>query len=122
MGFCCAYYIFVAKNLKDIVSVLSGCQLILDEWVYIILQVMLYAPLSLVRKIKHFSLTSLIADVFILLGLGYIFFYGISTISTNGPAKEIIWFNFDSFPLFIGTAMFAFEGICLILPIRYVSI
>lgn len=77
----------------------------------------MYIPLSWVRKIKSFSITSLIADVFILLGLTYILYFDIFKISTQGIAKDIVWINLESFPLLIGTAMFAFEGICLILPI-----
>ncbi|KAJ1551318.1 neutral amino acid transporter, partial [Nowakowskiella sp. JEL0078] len=80
-------------------------------------QLAIFVPLSWVRKIKHFSWTSLVADVFILLGLSYIFMYDISELAKRGVAKDIVWMNYQSFPLFIGTAMFAFEGICLILPI-----
>ncbi|KAJ3216486.1 neutral amino acid transporter [Clydaea vesicula] len=134
-GFCCAYYIFVAQNLRDILMLVSDCKLILPEWFFIVLQgiflcflhvsltakknfiALIFIPLSWVRKIKHFGLTSLIADVFIVLGLGYIFYYDLTVLFTSGPAKDIMWINYDSFPLFVGTALFSFEGICLILPI-----
>ncbi|KAJ3033417.1 neutral amino acid transporter, partial [Rhizoclosmatium hyalinum] len=116
-GFACAYYIFVAQNLRDLLMLTSNCTLILPDWIFILLQITIYVPLSWVRKIKTFSITSLIADVFILLGLSYIFVYDVSVLATTGPAHDIIWFNLESFPIFIGTALFAFEGICLILPI-----
>ncbi|KAJ3075017.1 neutral amino acid transporter [Podochytrium sp. JEL0797] len=116
-GFCCAYYIFVAQNLRDLVMLTTNCQVILPDWVFIVLQVLIYVPLSWVRKIKTFSVTSLIADVFILMGLMYIFGYDMYVVGTVGPAPDILWFNMDTFPIFIGTALFAFEGICLILPI-----
>lgn len=66
MGFCCAYYIFVAHNLRDLTMLVSDCKWILPEWTFIVFQVAIYFPLSWIRKIKHFSITSLIADVFIL--------------------------------------------------------
>ncbi|KND00671.1 uncharacterized protein SPPG_03794 [Spizellomyces punctatus DAOM BR117] len=116
-GFCCAYYIFVAQNLRDFLMIVSDCQLIWPDWAFIIIQLVVYVPLSWVRRIKHFSITSLIADVFILLGLAYILYHDVFVVSTRGPAKDLVWFNSQSFPLFVGTAMFAFEGICLILPI-----
>ncbi|KAJ3258800.1 neutral amino acid transporter [Chytriomyces hyalinus] len=116
-GFACAYYIFISQNLRDLVMLASDCTIILPAWVYILLQVIIYVPLAWVRKIKFFSWTSLIADVFILLGLLYIFYQDIFILSTAGPSPDIIWFNLESFPIFIGTALFAFEGICLILPI-----
>ncbi|KAI9344907.1 transmembrane amino acid transporter protein-domain-containing protein [Obelidium mucronatum] len=116
-GFACAYYIFVAQNLRDLLMLFSDCKIILPDWIFILFQVVIYVPLAWVRKIKFFSVTSLIADVFILLGLVYIFAYDLSILSTVGPSHDIIWFNMESFPIFIGTALFAFEGICLILPI-----
>lgn len=117
MGFCCAYFIFVGTNLRYLTMVVSGCKWILPDWFFIAVQIAVYIPLSWVRRIKHFSITSLIADVFILLGLGYIFGFDVYKIATVGLAKDTVWMNYESFPLFIGTAMFAFEGICLILPI-----
>ncbi|KAI9366765.1 transmembrane amino acid transporter protein-domain-containing protein [Zopfochytrium polystomum] len=116
-GFCCAYYIFVAQNLRDLTMIVSNCQWILPDWFFIVVQLVLYIPLSWVRRIKHFHVTSLVADVFILLGLGYIFYYDLTILATRGPAHDIVWINAESFSLFVGTAMFAFEGICLILPI-----
>ncbi|KAI8619714.1 transmembrane amino acid transporter protein-domain-containing protein [Chytriomyces sp. MP71] len=116
-GFACAYYIFVAQNLRDLLMLVSDCTIILPDWLFIVFQILIYVPLAWVRKIKFFSLTSLIADVFILAGLLYIFYQDVFVLATTGPAHDIIWFNLESFPIFIGTALFAFEGICLILPI-----
>ncbi|KAJ3376660.1 neutral amino acid transporter, partial [Lobulomyces angularis] len=110
MGFSSVYYIFIGKNLKDLLTVMSSCNLILPDWVFVLFQVGLYIPLSWVRNIKHFSITSLIGDVFILMGLTYILYYDIYTLGKqNGPAKNLIYFNTEAFPLFIGSAMFAFE-------------
>jgi len=117
MGFSCAYYIFVATNLRYLTLLASGCKWDFPFWFFIAVQVLIYVPLSWVRKIKSFSITSLIADVFILVGLIYILSFDIFKISAQGVAKDLLWINFESFPLLIGTAMFSFEGICLILPI-----
>ncbi|KAI8916608.1 transmembrane amino acid transporter protein-domain-containing protein [Powellomyces hirtus] len=116
-GFCCAYYIFVAQNLRDFLMIITDCKWIWPDWAFIVIQLVVYVPLSWVRKIKHFSVTALIADVFIMVGLAYILYFDVSTVASHGPAADFVWFNNKSFPLFVGTAMFAFEGICLILPI-----
>ncbi|KAI9324101.1 transmembrane amino acid transporter protein-domain-containing protein [Zopfochytrium polystomum] len=116
-GFCCAYYIFVAQNLRDLLMIVSNCRWIVPDWYFILLQLALYIPLSWVRRIKHFHITSLVADLFILLGLAYIFFYDLSILATRGVSHDIVWLNWNGFSLCLGTAMFAFEGICLILPI-----
>jgi proton-coupled amino acid transporter len=109
-GFCCAYYIFVGQNLRDLLMITSDCKLILPDWFFICIQLLFYIPLAWVRRIKNFGITSLIADVFILGGLGYIFTYDLVLIGQDGT-KDVAWINLQSFPLFIGTAMFAFEGI-----------
>lgn len=110
MGFCCAYFIFVGQNLRDLLMIVSNCQWILPDWFFILFQLAVYIPLAWVRKIKNFGITSLIADVFILAGLAYIFAYDLTVIGERG-VQDIPWMNYQSFPLFIGTAMFAFEGI-----------
>lgn len=110
MGFSCAYFIFVGQNLRDLLMIVSDCRYILPDWVFIVVQLALYIPLAWVRKIKNFGITSLIADVFILAGLGYIFVYDLYLIGQKG-VESVPWMNSEKFPLFIGTAMFAFEGI-----------
>lgn len=67
----------------------------------------------MIRNIQKLSGTALIADVFILIGLLYVFGYEIDVISRIGVAP-IQAFNPDSFALLIGTAVFAFEGIGLV--------
>ncbi|KAJ1559687.1 neutral amino acid transporter, partial [Cladochytrium tenue] len=116
-GFCCAYYIFVAQNMRDLLMITSDCKWVLPDWIFLLVQLAIYVPLSWVRRIKHFHLTSLVADAFIFAGLGYIFYFDLAQLAARGPARDVAWVNLESFPLFIGTAMFAFEGICLILPI-----
>ncbi|KAI8853804.1 transmembrane amino acid transporter protein-domain-containing protein [Chytridium lagenaria] len=116
-GFACAYFIFVGQNLRDLLMIVSDCRLIYPDYYFLILQILIYVPLAWVRRIKHFSVPSLIADVFILMGLAYIFYYDLTILATEGVAQNLVWFNLESFSLFVGTAMFAFEGICLILPI-----
>lgn len=120
-GFSCAYYIFIAENMKYVTISLSNCRITNDDipdWFFIFIQFLIYVPLSWVRRIKYFSFTSLIADVFILIGLTYVLYYDVINLLDAGhPATDLKWINYDAFPLFIGTAMFAFEGICLILPI-----
>jgi len=66
-----------------------------------------------VRDLAKLSSTALIADGFILLGLIYIFGSEFSIIAQRGIA-EVKLFNPKDFPLFIGTAVFAFEGIGLV--------
>lgn len=93
----------------------TNCKVILPDWVFILVQLIIYIPLAWVRRIKNFGFTALIADVFILIGLGYILIFDLVQLS-NGP-QNVPYINLESFSLFVGTAVFSFEGICLMLPI-----
>lgn len=59
----------------------------------------------------------MLADIFIFFGLFYIWYYDIHTLATRGIHPTVELFNKD-FTLTIGSAIFTFEGIGLILPIQ----
>jgi len=117
-GFCCAYIIFILQSIKSIIETASNGSIVIPDWAIIAAQVLIYIPLSWIRKIQNFSITSLIADVFILIGLVYIIGSDLLMISSEGPNKDISYFNSEKFPLFLGTAIYAFEGIGLIIPLQ----
>ncbi|ORX83469.1 hypothetical protein BCR32DRAFT_291960 [Anaeromyces robustus] len=117
-GFCCAYIIFILQSIQSIIATASNNTLIIPDWIIIAIQVLIYIPLSWIRKIQNFSFTSLIADIFILIGLLYIIFSDLLIISTEGPSNNFYFFNQEKFPLFMGTAIYAFEGIGLIIPLQ----
>lgn len=70
----------------------------------------------MIRNIQKLSGTALVADAFILFGLIYIFSNEIKVLADNGLA-DVKLFNPRDFPLLIGTAVFSFEGIGLVIPI-----
>ncbi|OLN84972.1 Vacuolar amino acid transporter 3-like protein 1 [Colletotrichum chlorophyti] len=117
IGFVAAYMVFTSENLKAVILAVSDCKTDIPVKWLILLQVLVFLPFSLLRDIEKLSFTALIADAFILLGLAYLLYYDILTLSTNGLA-DIIMFNRQDWTLFIGTAIFTFEGIGLIIPIQ----
>ncbi|UZJ53153.1 hypothetical protein CBS101457_002473 [Exobasidium rhododendri] len=116
LGFVAAYTVFVAQNLQAFVLAVTHCRTMIPTVYFILAQTAIFLPLSLIRKIAKLSSTALIADVFILLGIIYLFSYEIKQVATHGMA-DVVQFNSKSFPLFIGTAVFTFEGIGLVIPI-----
>ncbi|CAI2162376.1 7379_t:CDS:2 [Funneliformis geosporum] len=114
IGFVCAYMIFVAKNLKSVAEQVLGIRV--DLYLYIIGQLFVFVPLAMIRRISRLSFTALIADAFIMFGLLYLYYFDISKLVTDG-VSDIKSFNPEDFALFIGTAVFTFEGIGLIIPI-----
>ncbi|KIK66778.1 hypothetical protein GYMLUDRAFT_37905 [Collybiopsis luxurians FD-317 M1] len=116
IGFVCAYMIFVSENLQAFVSSVTKCVEYVPVKYFIIIQVLIFLPLSLIRDLVKLSTTALVADAFILVGLVYIFGSEISLVAHRG-AREVQLFNPKDFSLFVGTAVFSFEGIGLIIPI-----
>lgn len=119
LGFAAAYTVFTATNLKVFVDNVFGfSKEQIHLAMYIVLQAIIFIPLSLTRNIAKLSGTALIADLFILLGLLYVYYYASFHVIQNGIADSMIFFNQKDWSLFIGTAIFTFEGIGLLIPIQ----
>ena len=115
LGFCVAYFVFCAHNMKDAIALWTNCELQIDETWLIFGQILFYIPLSLVRRIHYFSYTSIIADIFILAGVVYVL-AGDFEMFGNLPTVQYIN-SPDKIALFLGTAVYTFEGVGLIIPI-----
>lgn len=117
VGFVAAYIVFTSENLQAFIRAVSDCKTSISIPWLILMQMVIFLPFSLLRDIGKLGFTALIADAFILVGLAYLFYYDILTLSTDGLA-DITMFNENNWTLFIGTAIFTFEGIGLIIPIQ----
>lgn len=118
IGFVAAYTVFTSENLQAFVLAVSKCKTFIDIKFMVLMQLIVFLPLSLVRDISKLGFTALVADAFILLGLIYLYYYDTSTIVEYGGVADITLFNPSTWTLFIGTAIFTFEGVGLIIPIQ----
>ena len=118
IGFVSAYIVFTSENLQAFILAVSKCKTYIDIKFMVLMQLIIFLPLSLIRDISKLGFTALIADVFIMLGLIYLYYYDISTIVEQGGVSDITTFNPSTWTLFIGTAIFTFEGVGLIIPIQ----
>jgi proton-coupled amino acid transporter len=118
VGFSSAYIVFVSENLQAFVLAVTNCRTYIGIGYMILMQMVIFLPLSLYRNINNIQKLALVADLFILLGLVYLYYYDIFTIVSQGGVSDITNFNSSSWTLFIGTAIFTFEGIGLIIPIQ----
>ena len=119
IGFVCAGIIFVAENMFTFLDAVSpGKVSPLGSNALIGLQLVILIPLALIRNISKLGPAALLADIFILIGLVYIWYYDIATLATRGMHETVELFNPRAFTLTIGSAIFTFEGIGLILPIQ----
>jgi len=117
IGFVCAYMVFVAQNAHAFIMSVSNCKTDIGLHWLILGQLFIFVPMAMIRKIQKLSVFALIADVFILLGLSYLYYYDAFVLITKGFGNVEWIINPTSFPLFVGTAVFTFEGIGLVIPI-----
>lgn len=117
LGFVAAYIVFTSENLRAVILAVSNCKTVIDIKWLILIQMVIFLPFSLLRDINKLGFTALIADAFIIIGLAYLFYYDVLTLSSEG-LSDITLFNQRDWTLFIGTAIFTFEGIGLIIPIQ----
>jgi proton-coupled amino acid transporter len=121
IGFVCSGLIFTAENLHSFVKAVSHNKagVAANTYFLIGIQLVLFIPLSFIRNVSKLGGAALLADVFILIGLTYIYYYDIATIvKARGFNPTVMLFNPQDFTLTIGSAIFTFEGIGLILPIQ----
>lgn len=101
LGFVSAYTIFVAENLQAFVLAITKCAKLLGIQYFILLQMVIFLPLVLIRNLAKLSTTALVADVFILAGLIYIFGSEAAIMAERGHA-DVAFFNAKDWPLLIG--------------------
>ncbi|KAF2215116.1 hypothetical protein CERZMDRAFT_116671 [Cercospora zeae-maydis SCOH1-5] len=120
LGFVCAGLIFTAENLLAFLHAVVPVDRPqpFDTSALIAIQFVILIPMALIRNIAKLGPAALLADVFILVGLVYIWAYDIKDLAVNGMAPTVKLFNPSSYTLTVGSAIFTFEGIGLILPIQ----
>jgi amino acid permease len=81
----------------------------------------IYVPLCLIRKIEKLSVTHLFGDAMIIITLIVVFVYGGLAMGDRTPTgfdpKGVDFINASLFPDAIGFAVYAYEGIGVVLPI-----
>lgn len=118
LGFVCAGIVFVAENILSFLAAVSKSGEPLTTTSIILIQVLILIPFAFIRNISKLGPAALFADICIMIGLGYIYYYDVAKLASEGMAESVVLFNPDKYTLMIGSAIFTFEGIGLILPIQ----
>jgi len=119
-GFCCVYIIFIARNVLQLLNT-SSCWL--DGswlWLIILLEWFLFTPLTFVRNLSSFGPTNLAADALIVGSVIAVFSWcaqGFISAPSGSNLSTVVVFNQSSFALMLGTAIYAFEGVGMVVPV-----
>ncbi|KAF7265887.1 proton-coupled amino acid transporter-like protein acs isoform X1 [Rhynchophorus ferrugineus] len=116
LGCCCVYVVFVAKNLKQVVDYYTIAEQHYDLRYYMAAMLPLLIVINLIRNLKYLSPLSMMANVLVATGMGITFYYIFTDLPSidSQPAFESV----TKLPIFFGTAIFALEGIGVVMPLE----
>lgn len=114
LGCCCVYIVFVANNIQQVVKFFTGEEF--DNRIYMAALLPVLIVMNLIRNLKFLSPLSMIANILVAVGLGITFYYifsGLPPLDSRPPVA-----SFSNLPAFFGTAIFALEGIGVVMPLE----
>ncbi|XP_071446204.1 proton-coupled amino acid transporter-like protein acs [Hetaerina americana] len=114
LGFCCVYFVFVSTNVQQVLNVYFPP---LDlHWLMLIILIPMMAS-AWIRNLKFIAPLSMVANIAMAAGLAITIYYA-SRDLPNVSSRRLGPESMLKLPLFLGTTIFAFEGIGLVLPLQ----
>jgi len=112
------YALFIAQNIKPIIAHYGGDTMENLNYRFYILMVLLpMLAICSIRSLRYLSPCSVVANAAQFMGLGIVFYYIFRDPLPH--SSSVPWLAESSrLPLFFGTAIFAIEGISVVLPIE----
>lgn len=116
LGFCVVYIGLVGQSLKDVVeSQLDGIDLNVRAYMIMLFPIITLA--SLIRTLKFLTPISFLSNACLIYGVVAVFICIIKDFNFSINERKFVQ-SMDKWPLFIGTIIFAFEGIALTIPLK----
>lgn len=114
IGCCCVYIVFVSRNMKDVVDQYLSTPL--DLQIYMLCLLPLLIVINLIRNLKYLAPFSMLANLLVGSSVAICFYYMFQDLpSVDARPKFSTW---EELPLFFGTAIFALEGIGVVMPLE----
>ncbi|CAI2364555.1 unnamed protein product [Moneuplotes crassus] len=111
-GFVCMHIVFISQNVNGILQANFG--FMINKWVIGVICLTIYAPLTWVRRIQYFAKFHIFAVIIVITALVVILFCAVDNFEHN----EIQTMNKSNWAVFVGTCVFAFEGVTIVLPVK----
>ncbi|XP_034038203.1 proton-coupled amino acid transporter 1 [Thalassophryne amazonica] len=131
LGFCCVYFVFLSDNVKQVVEAANATTIdchtnfsnqtdvlvqSFDSRLYMLCFLPAFILLVFTPNLKYLAPLSLVANLAMTASLILIYFYSLTNIKYPINLPKVG--NARDYPLFFGTAIFAFEGIGVVLPLE----
>ncbi|XP_048885026.1 proton-coupled amino acid transporter 1 [Brienomyrus brachyistius] len=128
LGFCCVYFVFLSDNIKQVVEAANSTTMnchnnqtsvlvpSFDSRLYMLCLLPFIILLVFTRNLKYLAPLSLLANLVMCISLVLIYVYSVMNIKY--PISLPYFGNAREYSLFFGTAIFAFEGIGVVLPLE----
>ncbi|XP_015498271.1 proton-coupled amino acid transporter 4 isoform X2 [Parus major] len=131
LGFCGVYVVFLAENVKQVhegfleskiapmnanTTGSSSEKRNTDLRIYMLCFLPFLVLLVFIRDLKSLSLLSLLANLSMAVSLVIIYQYIVRDLADPRKLPPVV--GWKKYPLFFGTAVFAFEGIGVVLPLE----
>ncbi|RXG60862.1 Proton-coupled amino acid transporter 4 [Armadillidium vulgare] len=115
MGFCCVYVVFISANIKQVMDC-KYPDTILNIYCYMAILLLPLLALAMIRSLKVLAPFSLLSNFLLILGLSFCFYFLLQDLPSSADRKEFS--SWAQLPLFLGTSIYAFEGIGVVLPLE----
>ena len=121
VSFVTAYVYFISKNLQQIAVHAMG--ITINKWFFGLGCFIIYVPLVMVRKMDTLAMTHVFGDIMIFTVIVSLFIYGGLAIQENEgfSTENIEPLNTATWSNAIGFAVYAYEGIGVILPLQDIT-
>jgi len=117
MGICCVFFVFVSENLNQVIMCTIGTGLVsqFQLMAIILVPITLMTYISDLKTMAPFSMT---AGGLMITGFVITFYYLLRDLGSNEVLDLPFFGSWASMPLFFSSAIYAFEGIGLVLPLE----
>ncbi|XP_076877985.1 proton-coupled amino acid transporter 1 [Brachyhypopomus gauderio] len=128
LGFCCVYFVFLSDNVKQVIEAANGTTMncntnqtavivpSYDSRIYMLFFLPFIIALVFTRSLKWLAPFSFVANLVMSASLVLIYYFCLTHIPSPVDLPKVG--RAIDYPLFFGTAIFAFEGIGVVLPLE----
>ncbi|RWS05303.1 proton-coupled amino acid transporter 1-like isoform X1, partial [Dinothrombium tinctorium] len=116
LGFCCIYCLFVAENIREFIKGISKERIDIDVKVLLLFELPFMILFNYIHRLKHLAIASTIANGLQITGFFIVFYNLFQNLPSVESRPQTA--NLSRLPLYFGTAIYAFEGIGLVLPLQ----